>query len=972
MSKVNLGTLSTAFIEVFSSGPYHDKWYSDEQLLTIVNGSYDLSHLIGDDIQKGLATFNRANSKNPKLAGLDNKFGSTDTGIFQMKFTIVNEHKKKIQRWFYYIASCKSSLPLNLTAKGAQEVYDRVIRKSTRKRARRDDNNEEDNLLDLYVSSKQLDTLQPTVQPHYEYSFWESTDAKRLFAPKDDELAIVALHRMIKVCDMNADKAIDSYGDYYVKYLMLRKAYVLALENMNTWTWKACCQSALNLFSETGFNTIKSAATIMRWNRYFRVYNTLMPSQSKQTKEFQPKLFSVYPEAKMAVNLYFSKNLEKINVDGFRTFMLEEAIPKLIIDTNNNNTIIGSEPLEVGELLTSINLKSLGLATSYKYLRYLGYRFDRTKKSYYNDGHEKPEQLKYRKQFIAEYFRNELSCYVWVQLSEDAAIEKENLEKNALLQGIAHCYNIGGVDMREYHVDCHDSFKELVNINNQQYGGNLSVRMNEFSNPCICVGEDESAYSQFAFSSKTWKGPNGEETLKPKGEGETLMVAAFCSRAFGLGRKLTEEELFAINKYRDETRSTYVASSEAMELNGTTRKEQLKDNSPFLRYFEVGAEKEGFWNYLHMALMTEDLIDCLQVLYPNHSILFYFDQSSGHCRKRTDGLNVICMNSDWGGMQKKMRDTTITDGCLGTFNAKLTIGDVQSLIFLEDDTGPHYVRRNCNKRDSVIGRKRRKKNKSELLQELIMTRTFNHTKIYTKQQLESLASDFGIDLHHEVDEVREGWVGKPKGLFQILWERGWIDPNKRYSDYSLDGKSHWKDERNEVLEQYLPFCLRHLLSECTDFKNEVSALEDLALKLSTETCNIKINFTPKYHCEIAGEGIEYAWGYSKRYYRNLPFARKKGIKNFRESVRESVDVVSVDNVRKFGGRIRRYMLAYCHFDQKDASTDGDNNKEKATYEAIENFVRKESKSHRSVLDSETGYLSKVWRDSMHVPVISED
>jgi hypothetical protein len=95
--------------------------------------------------------------------------------------------------------------------------------------------------------------------------------------------------------------------------------------------------------------------------------------------------------------------------------------------------------------------------------------------------------------------------------------------------------------MREYHVDCHESLKTHIHTNNFEFGGNLSVRKNENSNPFICLGEDESAYSQFAFSSKTWKGPNGEETLRPKGEGETLMVAAFCSRNFGLGRKLSEE-----------------------------------------------------------------------------------------------------------------------------------------------------------------------------------------------------------------------------------------------------------------------------------------------------------------------------------------------------------------------------------------------------------------------------------------------
>jgi hypothetical protein len=250
------------------------------------------------------------------------------------------------------------------------------------------------------------------------------------------------------------------------------------------------------------------------------------------------------------------------------------------------------------------------------------------------------------------------------------------------------------------------------------------------------------------------------------------------------------------------------------------------------------------------------------------------------------------------------------------------------------------------------------------LSELVQKKDFNPTRLYTKQQLETLAVELSINLEHEVDYVREGWLGKPKGIFQILWERGFIDPSKRFSDYTLDGKVHWKDERGEILPIYLPYCLRHLLSECSDFKNEITALEDLANKLSTLTCDVKIKFTPKYHCEIAGEGIEYAWGFSKKYYRNLPLNRKKGIANFRASVRESVSAVSIQNVRKFGGRIRRYMLAYRHFDTDEE--DNDKLEMKATYEVIENFVKKESKSHRSVMDCETGYLTKVWRESQHL------
>jgi hypothetical protein len=31
------------------------------------------------------------------------------------------------------------------------------------------------------------------------------------------------------------------------------------------------------------------------------------------------------------------------------------------------------------------------------------------------------------------------------------------------------------------------------------------------------------------------------------------------------------------------------------------------------------------------------------------------------------------------------------------------------------------------------------------------------------------------------NEAQEGWVGKPKGIKQVLWERGSLDPNVIYN-----------------------------------------------------------------------------------------------------------------------------------------------------------------------------------------------
>ena len=49
--------------------------------------------------------------------------------------------------------------------------------------------------------------------------------------------------------------------------------------------------------------------------------------------------------------------------------------------------------------------------------------------------------------------------------------------------------------------------------------------------------------------------------------------------------------------------------------------------------------------------------------------------------------------------------------------------------------------------------------------------------------------------------------------------------------------------------------MQHTLDACEDFRREVTALEELVLQRG----NILV-MSPKGHCELAGEGIEYDWG----------------------------------------------------------------------------------------------------------------
>ena len=111
-------------------------------------------------------------------------------------------------------------------------------------------------------------------------------------------------------------------------------------------------------------------------------------------------------------------------------------------------------------------------------------------------------------------------------------------------------------------------------------------------------------------------------------------------------------------------------------------------------------------------------------------------------------------------------------------------------------------------------------------------------------------------------DVVKTWLHQPKGML----ERGLLDFDKYFvEEFSEKGKIDAMG--NRIGETNLP----SLLSECTDFIEEESLLQ-LNLRLLGVSC---IHSPTKYHCEIAGEGIEYSWGNAKVKYRRMRVRDKK-------------------------------------------------------------------------------------------------
>ena len=123
----------------------------------------------------------------------------------------------------------------------------------------------------------------------------------------------------------------------------------------------------------------------------------------------------------------------------------------------------------------------------------------------------------------------------------------------------------------------------------------------------------------------------------------------------------------------------------------------------------------------------------------------------------------------------------------------------------------------------------------------------------------------------------------------------------------MKGRKSQLDDDGKLKKLYEAYSLRTLMKRCSDFANEKSAMEHLFMQLSRKAeQTISMLTSPKYHCEVAGEGIEFVWGMMKRRFRSIPYKEKDTKQKFNKCVRECVEnYITRKNVIRFGGLCRR-------------------------------------------------------------------
>ena len=96
---------------------------------------------------------------------------------------------------------------------------------------------------------------------------------------------------------------------------------------------------------------------------------------------------------------------------------------------------------------------------------------------------------------------------------------------------------------------------------------------------------------------------------------------------------------------------------------------------------------------------------------------------------------------------------------------------------------------------------------------------------------------------------------------------------------------------------------------CIDFEEENTLLQSKVLEMCDSDGHLFFDHTPKCHCQLDGEGIDYTWGFANNYYLGLKKAKNKGKYNFINSSSESIsrEFLTTACCRKFSLHSIQYI-----------------------------------------------------------------
>jgi hypothetical protein len=208
-------------------------------------------------------------------------------------------------------------------------------------------------------------------------------------------------------------------------------------------------------------------------------------------------------------------------------------------------------------------------------------------------------------------------------------------------------------------------------------------------------------------------------------------------------------------------------------------------------------------------------------------------------KKQKEGLNVNVMNAGWGGKAPAMRPSkNLTQGSVaGIRYATMTQRFNFDGPIEEGPINLSKEEREKQKYDRPTGELKKKEKTTAMLLAELKISPANRSK-FRKAELITMAKEAGIKTEYEEPVILEGWYGKPKGMLQVLWERGFID-DTQLNKYCKTVPNSWKNEDGSIKdnkkEDVTKFVFSEMLAKCKDFATEITHLEHIVMQIS-EKC----------------------------------------------------------------------------------------------------------------------------------------
>jgi hypothetical protein len=194
--------------------------------------------------------------------------------------------------------------------------------------------------------------------------FWRSAEAAKLFGFTLGDDVLKRLQDRIDLVK-KANETVDGwkhlvpndgkedlYSDRDImlvrhKAQYLIKAYLLAIETMNTQTWKQCCRNSASSLHALGLTKI-TGDSIMRWNLQFRVDNVFThPGKmvnEKQRSNDSIRIFEYFPKSKDRFLDIANINIDKLTGKLMKKEFSATILPELERESRENECFDNGSP----------------------------------------------------------------------------------------------------------------------------------------------------------------------------------------------------------------------------------------------------------------------------------------------------------------------------------------------------------------------------------------------------------------------------------------------------------------------------------------------------------------------------------------------------------------------------------------------------------------------------------------------------